>query len=203
MTDLMATRAALRKQLRQQRQGLSAKQQSLASHALLENLQQVDAIKHANSLAVYLAGDGEIDLAPLIHWCWHEHKTLTVPVLHPFSKHHLLFLRYEPTTPMVRNCYGIFEPQLNVLDVLPVAHLDCMVLPLVGFDDQANRMGMGGGYYDRTLASWQQQRHAKSALIGVAHDCQKVAKLPVANWDVPLDQVVTPSIIIKNDQKDV
>ena len=75
---------------------------------------------------------------------------------------------------------------------MPTHELDVILMPLVGFDNDGNRLGMGGGYYDRTLAY---TRHAikKPVLIGVAHDLQRVDRLPYASWDIPLNAIVTPT----------
>lgn len=200
MTDLMAQRASLRKQLRQARQTLSPQQQTLASEQLNQRLQKDPRIQQAQTLAYYLANDSEIDLSLFANWCQQQGKTLCLPVLHPFSKGHLLFLHHHPNTLLIPNCFGIPEPELSVLDVVPIAQIDVILLPLVGFDPQGNRLGMGGGFYDRTLAQWHQKRHPMTALIGVAHECQKVAELPIAPWDVPLDEVVTPESSYVNNQ---
>ena len=101
---------------------------------------------------------------------------------------------------MTHNRYGILEPQLNCSHVSPVAQLDIILMPLVAFDSKGNRLGMGGGYYDRTLSFTQHQTgfHSPSEkrapkLVGIAHDIQEVDALPIAPWDVPLDAIVTPS----------
>ncbi|GGA71941.1 5-formyltetrahydrofolate cyclo-ligase [Neiella marina] len=193
MNNLMAERATLRKLLRQKRQALSSSDQTQASINLDSQLQSHAVLQQAKTIAVYLANDGEIDLTRFCHWCWHHDKQLCLPVLHPFSKSHLLFLKYQPTTPMKRNRFGIFEPELNATQVVPLGQLDAILLPLVGFDSDANRLGMGGGFYDRTLSQWHQQRHPATALLGVAHECQQVPGLPIASWDVPLDAVITPA----------
>ncbi|HAT0112766.1 TPA: 5-formyltetrahydrofolate cyclo-ligase, partial [Salmonella enterica subsp. enterica serovar Saintpaul] len=90
------------------------------------------------------------------------------------------------------NRLKIQEPRLDVRDVLPLAKLDVLVTPLVAFDEDGQRLGMGGGFYDRTLQNWQQH---KILPVGYAHDCQLVEKLPVKEWDIPLPAVVTPSKI--------
>ena len=77
--------------------------------------------------------------------------------------------------------------------VCPVNQLDIIFTPLVAFDSQGNRMGMGGGYYDRTLAHWQTNQTPYP--IGLAHNCQLVEQLPVQAWDIPLAQIITPDKI--------
>lgn len=93
---------------------------------------------------------------------------------------------------LVPNRYGILEPRLNVLDVLPANQLDVICTPLVAFDGSGQRLGMGGGYYDRTLAPWYQSGNGAKP-VGIAHDCQRVETLPVEAWDVPLPEILTPS----------
>lgn len=188
----MAQRALLRKQLRANRKALTTEQQKSASHELCQRLSQHQQLQQAQTIALYLANDGEIDLSPFLAYCWQQGKKICLPVLHPVVDSSLLFLHYQAETPLLHNSYGIPEPALNVQNVVPIAEIDAILLPLVGFDAHANRLGMGGGYYDRTLAQWHQQRHPMTTLIGVAHECQRVPQLPIASWDVPLDKVMTP-----------
>ncbi|MFP9005247.1 5-formyltetrahydrofolate cyclo-ligase, partial [Pseudomonas aeruginosa] len=70
--------------------------------------------------------------------------------------------------------------------------LDLVLLPLVGFDEQGGRLGMGGGFYDRSLAYLARRKNGhKPTLIGLAHECQKVDRLALASWDIPLAGTVT------------
>ncbi|KXF80185.1 5-formyltetrahydrofolate cyclo-ligase [Enterovibrio coralii] len=185
-------RASLRKQIRQRRRALSEQDQALAASQLLEHFTSSDAIIKASRIALYLSVDGELDTAPLIARCWAQGKDVYLPVIHPFSKGHLLFLHYHPKTQLVPNQYGILEPKLDVRDVLPAAKLDVICTPLVAFDAAGQRLGMGGGYYDRTLAPWY-ETGAGAKPIGLAHDCQQLDALPVEVWDVPLPEIMTPS----------
>ncbi|XHI05099.1 5-formyltetrahydrofolate cyclo-ligase [Enterobacter hormaechei] len=137
-----------------------------------------------------LSFDGELDTQPLIDQLWRAGKKVYLPVLHPFSPGNLLFLHYHPHSELVVNRLKITEPKLDVRDVLPLSGLDVLITPLVAFDEQGQRLGMGGGFYDRTLQNWQQYGLQP---VGYAHDCQGVEALPVEKWDVPLPAVVTPS----------
>ncbi|WP_334064378.1 5-formyltetrahydrofolate cyclo-ligase [Alteromonas genovensis] len=121
--------------------------------------------------------------------------TFSLPVLHPVCKGHLLFLEYGPHTTLVKNKYNIDEPELACPNVVPTSNIDVILMPLVGFDSKGNRLGMGGGYYDRTLA-FTQFTQQKPILIGIAHDEQEVETLPFEPWDIPLDIIVTPKRIL-------
>ncbi len=87
------------------------------------------------------------------------------------------------------NRLKIDEPKLDVRDVLPLGRLDVLMVPLVAFDTAGQRLGMGGGFYDRTLQNWQDYSLQP---VGYAHDCQQVDALPTEHWDIPLPAVITP-----------
>ena len=72
-------------------------------------------------------------------------------------------------------------------------------MPLVGFDEEGGRLGMGGGFYDRSFAFTRIRPRLRPTLIGLAHELQKVQKLPVEPWDIPLDAVVTDHRIYRTD----
>ena len=196
----MNSRAEIRKTIRSKRQSLSSKQQQQAAIGLLSQLTRQPKIQRANKIAIYLSNDGELDTHLFIEWCWQQNKQLYLPVIHPFCHGNLLFLRYSPNTTMVKNAFDINEPKLNVTQVCPVNALDIIFTPLVAFDKTGARLGMGGGFYDRTLASWHQQTrlHAtdlpiKPHPIGLAHDCQQVDKIPNEHWDIPIPEILTPT----------
>lgn len=190
-------RANLRKIMRNKRNTLTQIEQAHAADALKLNITQLINLHCAAPLQVgaYLANDGEPSLTPTIEMLWYNNHRVNLPVIHPFSGRHLLFQHYEKNSPMSNNRYGILEPKLNCSQLCIVQNLDFLLMPLVAFDQQGNRLGMGGGYYDRTLAQAQQQQWEKPCLIGIAHQCQEVAALPVASWDIPLDYIVTPTRI--------
>lgn len=188
---MKSTQQMLRNQLRQQirktRANLTALQQQQAEDSITQQALALIEAQNAQHIALYVSFDGEISTEKLIKTLWAQDKHVYLPVLHPFNSNHLLFLRYLPDTPMLKNKFGILEPKLNVQNVLPLDELDILFTPLVAFDKQGNRLGMGGGFYDRTLQHWQ-----KSSFIpvGLAHQCQQVEQLPTEAWDVPLHQIL-------------
>lgn len=204
----MLSRSEHRANIRISRKALTEEQQQQASAQLFSQLTNLESVQRATNIAIYLASDGEVDALPFIHWCWQQQKSVYLPVIHPFSKGHLLFLKYDDNTEMHQNKYGIWEPKLNVMNIISPESIDIIFTPLVAFDDKGNRLGMGGGFYDRTLANWYQQfqavkvsptmnQKALSAIkpmpIGLAHDLQQVSSLPCEHWDIPLPTIVTPS----------
>lgn len=186
----MNQRKQLRKEIRLRRNSLSLTQQHNAECALTKRLSSHNHIQQAKHIAVYLSNDGELSTENFIDWCWQNNKQVYLPVVHPFSRGNLLFLRYQQETNLVKNIYGILEPKLDVTHVCPLDKLDIICTPLVAFDQTGARLGMGGGFYDRSLAHWQQ---TKLYPVGLSHDCQLVEKVPVESWDVALPEIITPS----------
>lgn len=186
------SRNNIRQQIRLARRSLSNVQQTVDANRLLSQLIKLDKVQQSKHIAISLAFDGEIQTLPFIKWCWENNKRVYLPVLHPFSKGHLLFLHYTAQTEMITNQYGILEPKLNQQLVCTINQLDIIFTPLVAFDKQGNRIGMGGGYYDRTLAPWFTTKTGPYP-VGLAHDCQLVNKLPIEPWDVALPEIITPT----------
>ena len=190
----MTSRRQIRQSIRLDRNALSPQEQIQAAKDLVLQCANDPYIQKAKSIALYLSVDGEIDTSLLIDWLWQQGKSVSLPVIHPFSKGHLLFLEYTQYTSLILNKYQIPEPKLDKTHVVPVNELDLIITPLVAFDHTGNRLGMGGGYYDRTLANWHQSQTGPMP-IGISHSCQQVDLLPIESWDVPLPRIITPKKI--------
>ncbi|MCG6862300.1 MAG: 5-formyltetrahydrofolate cyclo-ligase [Chromatiaceae bacterium] len=196
----MTPTSVLRRRLREARRALSPAEQRGHSHAIARLLGREAAFLRAHRVGAYWSANGEIDPFPLLRLARMRHKQCFLPVLRPHPQKKLWFLEYSPGDPLERNQFGIPEPQLRNRRIrLPWA-LDLLLVPLVGFDADCNRMGMGGGYYDRTLAYLRRHRYwHRPLLVGIAHECQRTAALKSNPWDVPLDMVATEERIYLNN----
>ncbi|MFZ7276418.1 5-formyltetrahydrofolate cyclo-ligase [Avibacterium endocarditidis] len=183
LTTRNKRRQIIRQRIRQLRQSLSPAEQNLAEQKITQQALDFIEKKQAKHIGLYLSFDGEISTKQLIQQLWKKNIAVYLPILHPFSANNLLFLRYPPNSSLQKNKFGILEPKLDVRNVLPTNELDIIFTPLVAFDKQGNRLGMGGGFYDRTLQNWQQKNFLP---IGLAHQCQQVDALPIESWDIPL-----------------
>ena len=190
------SRAQWRKAFREARNNLSSEAQQQAATAVARRLFTLPEVRSAKRVAAYLDNDGEVSLAELLTELQGNGVATSLPVLHPFSGKHLLFLDYTPQTSMKANKFGIPEPTLHCQSVRLLAEHQVILMPLVGFDSLGNRLGMGGGFYDRTLANLN-KLSSPPLLIGVAHDCQQADALPVMQWDIPLNAIVTPTQTIR------
>lgn len=188
------SRQQLRKHFRQCRNELSASDKRTANQNITQKLTQfISKNPGVQTVAAYLSNDGEPDLSAFIEAMWAANIRVALPVLHPVVAGHLLFLNYTSQSKMHQNQFAIAEPKLACQQIIPIAKIDLICMPLVAFDSQGNRLGMGGGFYDRTLAGCHRNAYPNLQLMGIAHDCQQATQLPTEKWDIPLAHVITPS----------
>lgn len=185
-----------RRRLRQQRRRLSDAQRSACAHALAAELAGHRLFLNSRKIAAYLPVDGEVETSPLIRLAWDMGKEVYLPVLAPAQANRLWFSRFDPDTTLVGNRFGIPEPERAHRQRIAVTALDLVLAPLVGFDTQGHRLGMGGGFYDRTFAFLRHRRHwKKPRLVGLAYEFQRLEALPGEPWDVPLSGVATEAAL--------
>lgn len=186
------SRGQLRRQLRNARKALGPAQQRKAAQGLYRQLAQHPLFRRAKHIALYLPNDGEIDPRPLLRAAQRRGKRTYLPVLSAWPRTHMRFQRIDAGERLRRNRFGIPEPIITPRRQRAIWALDLILLPLVGFDDAGGRLGMGGGFYDRSLAyRARRQQWQKPVLLGLAHECQRVDKLAQASWDVPLAGTLT------------
>jgi len=182
--DPVALRSALRLEMRARRRALSPFRRRRANQAIVRKIAALPAFRLARSVALYWPADGEPDVRALAVAAWRSHKRVLLPVVS--QRGVMRFASWHNTTRLRRNRYGIPEPTGRQRLAL-ATRLDLVVMPLVAFDARGNRLGMGGGYYDRALA----RRTRRPTLVGAAFSCQQAPSVPVQAWDVPLDVIVT------------
>ena len=186
--------AEIRRLLRQKRNALSSTQQESHGLQALNHLQQLLNTQFVTSskIALFLSQDGELSTQPAIQSLWQtaQHQVY-LPVLETQDGLHMAFAEFNNNSKLKKNQFGIEEPEQPFDQHLTGAELDLVIMPLVGFDKQGNRLGMGGGYYDRSFGFKIQNPKAKPMLIGWAHSCQETDQLSPEKWDVPLDGIIT------------
>ncbi len=174
--------------MRSARRQLSPNEQQEHARFAAKHLIGSGHLLRARTIAGYIAADGELDLTETFDRLFALGKRLVLPVIDRLS-HRLDFFEYTPSTRLVRGVFDIPVPEPGSRHV-PIIAIDLMLTPLVAFDVHGNRLGMGGGYYDRTLA--QVEPLLRPHLLGVAHALQLSEQpLPHQPWDIPLDGVLT------------
>ena len=140
----------------------------------------------SHSIGCYLPTSDEVDTRSIIERGWRANKRIFVPVLRKGRQ--MSFHELTPDTLLQRNAYGVWEPLTG--DVISPKKLDIAIAPTVAFDDNNNRIGMGGGYFDRCFSYLRYRKNwLRPKLIGVAFQCQKVEKISPNAWDIRLYRV--------------
>ena len=191
-------RKALRQELKQRRTAIPNTERELAAHAVLEQLRHWRPFTTARHIAAYDAVAAELPTATIQAHIQQRGKALYLPALPNKPTGRLRFVPSDHSSSWHLNRYAIPEPvEDRQHPARNPSFINLILVPLVGFDDRGNRMGMGAGYYDRTLAFRMQRRHwRKPMLVGLAYACQQVDALPAESWDVPLDAIITEHGII-------
>lgn len=184
-------KSEIRRLIRQRRRSLSRRNRALANVGLKRSFLKHSRVQFGTRIALYLTNDGEISTSATIEALIARGKQIYLPVLHPLKSGHLVFLRYKPgVTQMRKNRFGIAEPDFGAGKRLAPRFISAIGMPLVAFDLQGNRLGMGGGFYDRTLER-KNAAEPEPCLIGCAYECQKIEVLPAEPWDISLSAVAT------------
>ncbi|MBV1913928.1 MAG: 5-formyltetrahydrofolate cyclo-ligase [Pseudomonadales bacterium] len=192
-------KAQLRNHIRQQRRSISSSQKTLASHQLATVCAAHEWVKQAQHIACFLDNDGEIETGPLIRQLLTAGKSVYLPALHPDKTNELLFLSYQHDDLLKPNRFGILEPDIRKQALINNQDLDLVLMPLVAFDKRGHRLGMGGGYYDRSFAFIQTEQVQKPQLAGIAYSFQQVDHLEPESWDVPLGKVFTEQGVVSRN----
>lgn len=195
MASLNLSKPQLRQHFRQKRKQLNRYQQRVASQSLCKQLLHHRVFHKSRHIALYLPNDGEIDPTPIIEQSKNTNKIFYLPVI--LRSKQLVFAPYRSSdTPMKKNRFGILEPS-KTQGLKQGNQLDLVLMPLVAFDKNGGRLGMGGGFYDRTFAFKQRQKSRPPKLVGVAHHIQEATALTVEHWDIHTDFIVTDKSAIR------
>ncbi|WP_214660613.1 5-formyltetrahydrofolate cyclo-ligase [sulfur-oxidizing endosymbiont of Gigantopelta aegis] len=182
---------ALRNTLREKRRQLTASDQEQHSTSICQTIIDSTEYQDAQHIALYLSADGEVDLEPLLRHIALDGKYAYLPVILDKTQGMMAFAAYGEQTVLKKNNFGILEPEYQDSQLKSAQQLDLVLAPLVAFDDLGNRLGMGGGFYDRALQHMQANSAEKPIFMGIAHALQKVTQLESQAWDIKLNGIVT------------
>lgn len=182
-------KAWIRREIRSKRLALPVPAALASARRAIRRLWSLPVIARAQTLAIYLPIGSELDCTPLALEAWSRGRSVFLPVIRGTE---LRFAPFHPESELQPNHFGIPEPVTPARHLRTARQLDVIVAPLVAFDLQGHRLGMGGGYYDRTLAFRGGRTHSRRpGFIALAFELQKVSALPAGAWDIGLDAVIT------------
>lgn len=172
------------------RNHLPKEQSKLHSEQICDKILLHGAFKQSQSVAFYYALGNEVDLSVITNNA--QNKSFYLPVIG--NNKSMMFQKLQAYAELKKNQYGILEPLSG--EIINAADIDLCLVPLVGFNRKGERLGMGGGYYDRYFQSNKAQKKP-TILAGVAYDFQENATIQAASWDIPMDIIFTNKEVIE------
>lgn len=184
----MSDKSGIRRFGRRARRALSAAERDSLSLDISAHVLASRLFRRAGSIGCYLPMAEEVNTWPVIERAWRMNKRIFVPVLE--KQRRMRFVEISARTVLTRNAFGLMEP--GEKKSCPPSRLDLVLTPLVAFDAELHRIGMGGGYYDRAFSFLRHRQHyRRPKLVGLAFACQQVEHIDASPWDIPLFQVYT------------
>lgn len=190
---LFKHKSIIRTYIRTLRRSLKPSEQYIAAQLITNKILTLNNLNQATNIAAFISTDGEIRTDLIIQTLLSINKRIYLPVL-PTTRQSrsLLFAQYTLSTPLIRNRFNIYEPKHNYASVINITMLDIILIPLVAFDEHGFRLGMGGGFYDKTL--FYLNTKPNNICIGLGYDFQKIPTqiFPSSKQDIKLSKIITP-----------
>lgn len=177
---------AVRKQVLQARNRLSAEEVCLLSEKVLNNLRKQSFFNNSAHIMVYLDFKNEVKTDLIINYCLENNKNVYVPICIP-ETHELCISGITSLEELQSGHFGIREPKPEYIRLFDSRLVDLLLVPGVAFDSSGNRIGYGAGYYDRFMRRLE-PGVTKAAL---AYSFQIIDTIPSGEYDIPMDYIVT------------
>lgn len=187
------TTQELRKAGKAGRSALPAEERAMRSAAIVKRLISSDEFKNAKVIMIYKAIGAEVDLQALEAAAKSCGKHLLYPLC--ISRTEMIALEPKDCDSWICGSYGISEPLREKSTEYAPEKIDLVICPCTAFDEKCNRIGMGGGYYDRFLPKCQNAR-----IIAVAFEAQKTAFIPAMPWDQAMEKVYTETAVYEQTE---
>lgn len=195
----MNKREQIRQAIKIKRSCLTKKARLTANNQIAHRIVTSKIFQNSRKIACYMAMKGEVDLTQVVDAILGSGRQCYLPHVRHDKPGFLHFIEYLKGDVLQAGSFGILEPSLNTAKIIASNNLDLILVPLTAFDKNGNRLGAGGGYYDRTFSF--SKNNGKPVLIGVAFECQKVPQIEAYPHDVKLHGVITEKRFYLQDAK--
>ena len=154
--------------------------------SIINHLLNWDTWKEANSIAITIAGENEINTKEIIKMAWLAQKKVAIPKCNSIDKS-MVFRVIDCFEQLETGYKGIYEPVVEGTSELKKENIDLMIVPGVVFDQKGYRIGFGGGFYDRYLASFS------GVTVSLLLEEQLYSQFPINDYDIPVQYLILPN----------
>ena len=172
----------LRKIMKERREGITNKEER--NELIRKYVRESEEYKNNQIIAIYLSKENEVDTWQLVEECLKDGKTVCIPRVYKEGRK-MVFYEVKDLLSLEKNEYGVYEPEGSILTVIFSTTPKLNIIPVLGFDSVGNRLGYGGGYYDRYL------EHTDDYKLGIAYQEQETEFIETNDTDVGLDSIIT------------
>jgi len=170
------------------RNSLSGEERKEFSLRIVDKLVNSEIFQKAETVMLYRFVKGEVQLNELENVARMQGKRLVYPLC--INKTEMIALSPEEKASWKRGAFGIEEPDPEKSVIVDPLKIDLVICPCTAFDCDCNRIGMGGGYYDRFLPKCK-----NATVIAVAFEVQKISAILNRAWDIPMKYIITEDCI--------
>lgn len=185
----------VRKIIIDKRSFLSEEEVKLNSQNIIEKILSLKEFKKSFSIMCYIDFKKEVETREFIRICLDKKKRVSVPVIVSADNGLKMMIASEITSiedDLEQNKFGIFEPKKEIIKEVKPDEIDLIIVPGLAFDVFKNRLGYGGGFYDRFL----ENTGLDCLKVGIAYDFQIIDKVPVEEYDKKMNNIITENRII-------
>lgn len=182
----------IRKKMLDTRKQISAEEIDKLSEIIIDSLTKLSIYRESKNVMLYLSFGNEVDSYRLIERCHRDGKKTIVPVCKKEGVRIIPSELIDVEEELKQSKFGYMEPKEEFIRPLDLEEIDIIIIPGISFDKRCYRIGYGAGYYDRFLA----KSNYRIPTIGVAFDFQIIDNVPVEDFDIPLDYIITEKRII-------
>lgn len=168
---------------------ITVKDRDIMSKQIIAKLISSQEWNNANIIATTMPMEHEIDTTLFIEACWKAQKHVVVPKCNHKTKE-MQFFNITSFEQLEKGYFGIYEPKESICAKINKDEIDLIIVPGVAFTSKGDRLGYGGGYYDRYLSNYA------GNLVALAYDLQIVEKLPIEVHDQSMPLIFTETRVI-------
>ncbi|MEK6576108.1 MAG: 5-formyltetrahydrofolate cyclo-ligase [Nitrospirota bacterium] len=191
---VLAEKARLREEILRKRNLISPEVRAQKSRAIMERLYKLEEFRSARLLHIFVSFGSEASTEDIIKDSLKEGKRIVVPIIEHNARRLILSEITDYDLDLAPGRWGILEPKKEAIRFIDPDHLDLILAPGVAFDASCRRLGHGAGYYDRLLAGCKDRPFT----IGLAYEMQVIDDVPVMEYDVKIDGIITEERLIKD-----